>query len=230
MKTQFPRLGISRRVLLSAMAVLPTAYASLDATSAPAQTAASGGQLPAWNDGPAKQAIFDFVRRTTDRSSPHYVLPEERVAVFDQDGTLWVEHPLYTQVVYCLERVPAVVAKKPALKTVEPFRVCPKSLSRITELSQHEADGGQSKESQCIAVEILKIFGKAPAAIEPGNCALDDPAFWEDHEPFGMIRAFDDFCFEAGEDLGKIGIEKRALIRAVGEQFLQEWEHSKQRG
>src|SRR5215467_11662941 len=110
------------------------------------------------------------------------------------------------------------------------IRVCPKSLSRITELSQHKPDGGQSKESQCIAVEILKIFGKAPAAIEPSNCALDDPAFWEDHEPFGMIRAFDDFCFEAGEDLGKIGIEKRALIRAVGEQLLQEWEHSKQRG
>src|SRR6516164_3381799 len=110
------------------------------------------------------------------------------------------------------------------------LRVCPKSLSRITELSQHKSDGGQSKESQCIAVEILKIFGKAPAAIEPDNCALDDPAFWEDHEPFGIIRAFDDFCFEAGEDLGKIGIEKRALIRAVGEQFLQEWEHSKQRG
>ena len=122
MKTQLPRLDISRRVLLSAMAVLPTSYALLDATSAPGQTAASGGQLPSWNDGPAKQAIFDFVRGTTDRSSPHYVVPEERVAVFDQDGTLWVEHPLYTQVVYCLERVPAVVAKKPALKTVEPFR------------------------------------------------------------------------------------------------------------
>src|SRR5499427_7974666 len=45
------------------------------------------------------------------------------------------------------------------------LRVCPKSLSRITELSQHKPDGGQSKESQCIAVEILKIFGKAPAAI-----------------------------------------------------------------
>ena len=111
-----------------------------------------------------------------------------------------------------------------------PLRVCPKSLSRITELSQHEPDGGKSEEGQCIAVEILKIFGKAPAAIEPGNCALDYPAFWEDHEPFGMIRTFDDFCFEAGKDLGKIGIEERALIRAVGEQFLQEWEHSKQRG
>ena len=110
------------------------------------------------------------------------------------------------------------------------LRVCPKSLSRIAELSRHERDGGKSKEGQCIAVEVLKIFGKAPAAIEPGDCALDYPAFWEDHEPFGMIRTFDDFCFEAGEDLGKIGIEKRALIRAVGEQFLQEWEHSKQRG
>src|SRR5215467_8687790 len=122
MKTQLPRLDISRRVLLSAMAVLPTSYALLDATSAPGQTAASGGQLPSWNDGPAKQAIFDFVRGTTDRSSPQYVVPEERVAVFDQDGKLWVEHPLYTQVVYGLERVPAVVAKKPALRNVEPFR------------------------------------------------------------------------------------------------------------
>src|SRR5215471_14400582 len=125
-----------------------------------------------------------------------------------------------------VKKMPRFEKKYPTV----PIRVCPKSLSRITELSQHKPDGGQSKESQCIAVEILKIFGKAPAAIEPSNCALDDPAFWEDHEPFGMIRAFDDFCFEAGEDLGKIGIEKRALIRAVGEQFLQEWEHSKQRG
>ena len=71
---------------------------------------------------PAKQAIFDFVRATIDRSSPKYVLPEDRIAVFDQDGTLWVEHPMYTQVVYCLDRVPAVVAKKPELKNVEPFK------------------------------------------------------------------------------------------------------------
>jgi hypothetical protein len=55
--------------------------------------------LPSWNDGAAKQAIFDFVRATIDRSSPSYVFPEDRIAVFDQDGTLWVEHPIYTQVV-----------------------------------------------------------------------------------------------------------------------------------
>jgi phosphoglycolate phosphatase-like HAD superfamily hydrolase len=77
--------------------------------------------LPSWNDGPAKQAIFDFVRTTTDRSSASYVLPEDRIAVFDQDGTLWVEHPVYTQVVYW-ERVPAVAAKKPELRNAEPFK------------------------------------------------------------------------------------------------------------
>jgi phosphoserine phosphatase len=50
------------------------------------------------------------------------VPPEQRIAVFDQDGTLWVEHPMYTQVIYCLERVPAVVKQKPELKDVEPFK------------------------------------------------------------------------------------------------------------
>ena len=65
--------------------------------------------LASWNDGPAKQAILDFIRATTDPSSKDFVPPEERIATFDQDGTLWVEHPIYTQVVYCLDRVPAVV-------------------------------------------------------------------------------------------------------------------------
>ena len=78
--------------------------------------------MPSWNDGAAKQAILDFVRATTDQSSPSYVRPEERIATFDQDGTLWVEHPMYSQVVYCLDRVPAVVAKRPELRNAEPFK------------------------------------------------------------------------------------------------------------
>jgi hypothetical protein len=102
--------------------LLPAVSAPLLPVDAPAQTATTDGLLPSWNDGPAKQAIFDFVRATIDQSNPSYVSPEDRIAVFDQDGTLWVEHPMYTQVVYCLERVPAVVAKKPELKNVEPFK------------------------------------------------------------------------------------------------------------
>jgi phosphoglycolate phosphatase-like HAD superfamily hydrolase len=114
--------GIDRRTLLATLALLSVLSAPLVPTAAPAQTATSGGLLPSWNDGPAKQAIFDLVRATIDRSSPSYVFPEDRIAVFDQDGTLWVEHPMYTQVVYCLERVPAVVAKKAELRNVEPFK------------------------------------------------------------------------------------------------------------
>jgi len=117
-----PSSGINRRVLLSTLALLPAVSGPLLPVDAPAQTATTARLLPSWNDGPAKQAIFDFVRATTDQSTPSYVLPKDRIAVFDQDGTLWVEHPMYTQVVYCLERVPAVVAKKPELRNVEPFK------------------------------------------------------------------------------------------------------------
>jgi phosphoglycolate phosphatase-like HAD superfamily hydrolase len=83
---------------------------------------AADDPLPSWNDGPAKQAILDFVKATTDSSSPNFVAPEKRVATFDQDGTLWVEHPMYTQVLYCLDHVPAVVAQRPELKDKEPFK------------------------------------------------------------------------------------------------------------
>jgi phosphoglycolate phosphatase-like HAD superfamily hydrolase len=78
--------------------------------------------LPSWNDGAPKKAILDFVHATTDQGSSKFVPEPERIATFDQDGTLWVEHPMYTQVVYCLERVPAVVKAKPELANVEPFK------------------------------------------------------------------------------------------------------------
>src|ERR1043166_3119739 len=78
--------------------------------------------LPSWNDGPAKQAILEFVKATTTQGSPQFVPPQARIATFDQDGTLWVEHPMYSQVVYCLERVPALVKEKPELAKIEPFK------------------------------------------------------------------------------------------------------------
>jgi hypothetical protein len=87
-----PYSRISRRCLLSAWAALPTLPGLIVATAASAQ--APTGVLPSWNDGPAKQAILDFVHATIDQASPPYVPPENRVATFDQDGTLWVEHPI----------------------------------------------------------------------------------------------------------------------------------------
>jgi len=83
--------NITRRVMLSTLAALQT-LPTLVTTAARAQVPAS--QLSSRNDGPAKQAILDFVRATTDRASPNFVSPEDRIAAFDQDGTLWVEHPM----------------------------------------------------------------------------------------------------------------------------------------
>jgi phosphoglycolate phosphatase-like HAD superfamily hydrolase len=119
MKSKMRGTGVDRRVILSALAALPLP-AFLPSTASLAQDA--GSPLASWNDGTAKQAIINFVRATTDRSSPKFVPILERIAVFDQDGTLWVEHPMYTFVTYCFERVPTLVEAKPGLKEVEPFK------------------------------------------------------------------------------------------------------------
>jgi phosphoglycolate phosphatase-like HAD superfamily hydrolase len=108
------RLGI-RGVFIALLAAVACVSLNL-------RVLAQTDPLPSWNDGPAKQAIIKFVQATTAQSSPSFVPAGQRVAEFDQDGTLWVEHPLYTQVVYCLDRVPALVRAKPELATVEPFK------------------------------------------------------------------------------------------------------------
>jgi len=131
MKPIIPRPVFNRRILLSALAA-PAVLPGLRLTAAQAQAQLPGqpvapGPVPAdplasWNEGSAKQAILDFVHDTTNPASPKFVKPDERVAEFDQDGTLWVEHPVYTQIMYCLDRVGAVVKEKPALKKREPFK------------------------------------------------------------------------------------------------------------
>lgn len=121
MKSGRSAFGLDRRALVSGLALLPALSGALVPRRANAQ-AAQAVPLASWREGAAKRAILDFVRATTDRAGPDFVPPAERIACFDQDGTLWVEQPLYTQVVYCLERVPAVVAQKPDLATSEPFK------------------------------------------------------------------------------------------------------------
>jgi phosphoglycolate phosphatase-like HAD superfamily hydrolase len=99
------------------------AVSAMFALGACAQTPADtkSDPLPSWNDGPAKQAIVTFVKDTTTQGSPKFVPPAERIATFDQDGTLWVEHPVYSFVMYALEQVPALVKAKPELANVAPF-------------------------------------------------------------------------------------------------------------
>jgi len=104
----------SRGFLATLVSVVALLVAS---ASAFAQT----DPLPSWNDGAAKKAIVDFVQTTTTQGSPNFVPPAERIATFDQDGTLWVEHPMYSQVMYILERVPVLVKAKRELAKAAPF-------------------------------------------------------------------------------------------------------------
>lgn len=112
-------MDMSNRTVLARRTILATGLLSLVVGGvAQAQT----DPLPSWNDGATKQAIIDFVQATTTQGRPTFVQPAERIATFDQDGTLWVEKPMYTQVIYCLERVPALVKARPELAEVQPFK------------------------------------------------------------------------------------------------------------
>ena len=78
--------------------------------------------LPSWNDGRTKQSILDFVAAVTREGSPDFVPPPERIATFDNDGTLWVEHPMYTQLAFALDRVVALAPEHPEWKDKQPFK------------------------------------------------------------------------------------------------------------
>jgi len=82
---------------------------------------ANNDALPSWNEGAAKKSIFDFVARVTREGSPDYVKPEERIATFDNDGTLWAEQPMYFQIIFAMDRVKALAPKHPDWKTKQPF-------------------------------------------------------------------------------------------------------------
>lgn len=75
--------------------------------------ATSGSSLPSWNDGATKQSILNFVAAVTQQGSPDFVPPADRIATFDNDGTLWVEQPMYTQLSFALDRVKALASINP---------------------------------------------------------------------------------------------------------------------
>jgi phosphoserine phosphatase len=87
-----------------------------------ALAAANADPLPSWNDGPAKQAITVFVTDVTNAGGPDFVPPAQRIAVFDNDGTLWVEQPMYTQLAFVLERVKTLAGEHPEWRDEQPFK------------------------------------------------------------------------------------------------------------
>ena len=84
-------------------------------------TAQAQDPLPSWNDGKTKQSITEFVAKVTKEGSANFVPPGERIATFDNDGTLWCEQPMYFQLFFALDRVKALAPQHPEWKTKEPF-------------------------------------------------------------------------------------------------------------
>ncbi len=78
--------------------------------------------LPSWNEGPVKTALIDFVHKTTKNGSPDFIPVSDRIACFDNDGTLWSEHPMYFQMAFALDRIKAMAPNHPEWKTTQPFK------------------------------------------------------------------------------------------------------------
>ena len=105
----FPQTGL----LATLATVLTLAFAL--------QGNAQDDPLPSWNDGTAKREILEFVAETTREGGASFVLPKDRIATFDQDGTTWVEHPLYGQALFALDRLAEMAPEHPEWKETEPF-------------------------------------------------------------------------------------------------------------
>ena len=131
--------GPSRRQMLSVLAALPLVSGSLlHPEAASAQAATSANSLPSWNDGATKQSILDFVAAVTREGSPDFVPPAERIATFDNDGTLWVEHPMYTQLAFALDRVKALAPQHPEWKDTQPFKAALEGdMKTLAETGEH---------------------------------------------------------------------------------------------
>ncbi len=107
---------MNRRQFAALALSAPIAASAFDVAQAAADP------LPSWNAGAAKTAILNFVRTATDANGPNFLRPQDRIATFDQDGTLWVEHPVYSQVDFALDRVFELAPQHPEWKTTEPFK------------------------------------------------------------------------------------------------------------
>src|SRR3984957_7934081 len=107
---------ILRRAFIALL--LAVGIVALLVTSALAQT----DPLPSWNDGAVKKSITDFVARVTTQGGPDFVAVPERIATFDNDGTLWTEQPYYFQLAFALDRIKAMAPQHPEWKTMQPFK------------------------------------------------------------------------------------------------------------
>jgi phosphoserine phosphatase len=135
----------------------PTDQADTRAVAS-SQAGPTGDPLASWHDGASKQAITEFVQRVTSEESPGFVAPEERVAVFDNDGTLWCEKPMPIQLDFILRRLAAMADQNPELRTRQPWQAAHTRdygwLGQVITKHYH----GDDRELPVLAAGILQAF------------------------------------------------------------------------
>ena len=139
--------------------------------------------LPSWNDGPTKEAIVGFVEKVTEEGGPDYVRPEDRIATFDNDGTLWAEKPVYFQLLFAIDRVKQLAPEHPEWKDKQPFNaaiegdmktLAASGLKGIAELVMASHAGMSPAEFQKIAGDWLAT-AKHPRFIRPYSDLVYQP-------------------------------------------------------
>src|SRR5215472_13442286 len=158
---------------------LPGAFAAVMLLAVTLPAHAQTPALASWNDGTAKQAIVSFVKDVTDKSGTKYVEPQDRIATFDQDGTLWVEHPLYTQAVFALARVHELAPQHPEWEQQEPFKaVLANDHSAMTNFSESDWEAIIAATHAGMSIETFQ------ALVKPWLATARDARF---HRPYTTL-------------------------------------------
>jgi phosphoserine phosphatase len=185
--------------------VMPGPLSSADA-------ALAADPLPSWNDGPTKQSIFSFVEKVTKEGSPSFVPVPERIATFDNDGTLWCEQPVPVQVYFALDRVKALASQHPEWKTKEPFASLLKGDLRATLAAGDEA-----------LLEIVMATHAGMSTVEFGRI-VEDWIATAKHPKTG--RLFTEMTYKPMLELLaylRANGFKNFIVSGGGIEFLRQW-------
>jgi phosphoserine phosphatase len=177
-----------------------------------ADAALADDPLPSWNDGPTKQSIFSFVEKVTTEDSPSFVPVPERIATFDNDGTLWCEQPVPVQVYFALDRVKALAPQHPEWKTKEPFASLLKGDLRATLAAGDEA-----------LLEIVMATHAGMSTVEFGRI-VEDWIATAKHPQTG--RLFTEMTYQPMlEVLAYLRANgfKNFIVSGGGIEFLRQW-------
>jgi phosphoserine phosphatase len=197
------RLASFLTVLLSALLLTGVQAADSHSTDRP---------LPSWNEGPTRQALLDFVHRVSEPGGPDFVPPAERIAVFDNDGTLWAEQPMYFQLYFVLDRLQALAPEHPEWREREPFRS-----ALAGDLSGVAVSGQQG---------LMQLLSATHAAVDTEAFAAEVEAWIETARHPQTGRRFRDMTYrpmlELLDYLRAHGFQTW-IVSGGGQDFLRPW-------